>query len=65
VGDKPLFQFPVAAAQFGAERGATQRTAADALVPGKSGQVDPIKPTLNAPGSMHLKLEHDNLLFKF
>jgi len=28
-------------------------------------QVDPIKPTLKAPGSKRLKLEHENLLSNF
>jgi len=34
-------------------------------MPGRAVQVDPIKPTLKAPGSERLKLEHEKLLFNF
>jgi len=33
--------------------------------PGRAVQVDPIKPTLKAPGTKRLKLGYDGLLLKF
>jgi len=33
--------------------------------PGRAVQVDPIKPTLKAPGSKRLKLQHEKLLSNF
>ena len=34
-------------------------------LPGKAVQVDPIKPTLKAPGTKRLKLKYDKLLSSF
>ena len=35
------------------------------LAPSKAVQVDPIKPTLKAPGTKRLKLKHDKVLSSF
>ena len=40
-------------------------TAHEALHLGRAVQVDPIKPTLKAPGTMRLKLKYDKTPFKF
>jgi hypothetical protein len=44
---------------------ASQSAHVGALYPARAVQVDPIKPTLKAPGTKRLKLKHDKLLSSF
>jgi hypothetical protein len=53
------------AAAAGAERGVEAVPQADARARGRAVHVDPIKPTLRAPGSKHLKPKYDEPLLNF
>jgi hypothetical protein len=60
---KFCFQFRLAPLQHGVPRGAHPRDAAVRL--GRAVPVDPIKPTLKAPGTKRLKLKCHRLLSSF